>query len=77
MIGGGKFFSRKESTLMKPKGSTERHQTLSSRGWGLGTRLGKFRGGCKSFSGFSPLGDSSVDTRAILQMRVTLFGMDS
>ena len=51
---------------MKPKGSTERHQTLSSRWWGLGTRLGKFRGGRKSFSGFSPLGDSSVDTRAIL-----------
>ena len=24
---------------MKPEGSAECHQTLSSRGWGLGTRL--------------------------------------
>ena len=29
VIGGGKFLSRKYSTLMKPKGSAERHQTLS------------------------------------------------
>ena len=39
VIGGGKFLSRKYSTLMKPEGSAEHHQILSSRGWGLGTRL--------------------------------------
>ena len=39
VIGGGKFLSRKSSTLMKPDGLVEHHQTLSSHGWGLGTRL--------------------------------------
>ena len=42
VIGREKFLPRKLSMLMKAEGLAECHQTLSSCGWGLGTKLGRW-----------------------------------